>query len=104
MTRTAVLLRHVSAEARTLGLWIAGGSDPDADPDALAVLRPALAELAHEHPPDRIICSPLKRACSTAALIDHPAEIDERLRERDFGVWEGRPTEECRRGQREGNA
>ncbi len=98
MTRTAVLLRHVSVEADAYGLWIGGASDPDADPDALAALRPALATLTQEHPPERIICSPLRRARSTAALVDHPAELDERLRERDFGAWEGRPTEECLAG------
>jgi broad specificity phosphatase PhoE len=95
VTRTAVLVRHVAVEAAVEGLWIGGASDPDVDPTALEALRPALAELANRHPPDRVICSPQTRARSTAALLDRPIEIDDRLRERDFGVWEGRPTDEC---------
>lgn len=98
MTRTAVLVRHVAVAASATGLWVGGRTDPAADPAALDALRPALTALAREYPPDRVLCSPLVRARSTAALIDHPIEIDERLRERDFGQWEGRPTDECLAG------
>ena len=32
---------------------------------------------------------------STARLLDAPIVIDDRLRERDFGIWEGLPIDEC---------
>ena len=41
---------------------------------------------------DRVICSPLKRAKQTLDIIytgDTPIEIDERVKERDFGEFEG---------------
>lgn len=46
---------------------------------------------------DRVICSPLKRARQTCALIYQgkvPVEIDERLIERDFGECEGKTRHE----------
>lgn len=59
-----------------------------------------LAHRAEEESPDLILCSPLKRARVTA----HPAAeacgmepaIDERLRELDFGEWEGKTFAEIR--------
>ncbi len=40
---------------------------------------------------DRIIASPMLRALETAQIIatGRPIEVDERLRERDYGRWEG---------------
>jgi alpha-ribazole phosphatase len=43
----------------------------------------------------RVLTSPLRRACDTAAPIaaacDVPVEVDERLIEIDYGEWEARP-------------
>src|SRR5512141_193497 len=40
---------------------------------------------------DRIISSPMTRAMETAEIVarGRPIEIDERLRELDYGRWEG---------------
>ena len=44
------------------------------------------------------VCSPLKRACRTAELLQPtvPVSVDQRLREMSFGVWEGRTVLELR--------
>ena len=49
-----------------------------------------LADL--EHPPTAVVCSPYRRAVDTAALameaadVHPPVRLDERLREREFGI------------------
>jgi probable phosphoglycerate mutase len=45
---------------------------------------------------DRILCSPLRRARRTAELAGFTAEIDPRLRELDFGDYEGKTVHEIR--------
>jgi broad specificity phosphatase PhoE len=40
---------------------------------------------------DLLVCSPARRARETAAAWDLPVTLDERLAERSFGEWEGRP-------------
>ena len=44
------------------------------------------------------VCSPLRRACRTAELLQPaaPVSVDQRLREMNFGVWEGRTILELR--------
>jgi broad specificity phosphatase PhoE len=44
------------------------------------------------------VCSPLRRACRTAELLQPaaPVSVDARLREMSFGVWEGRALPELR--------
>ena len=46
----------------------------------------------------RLVCSPLKRATETAALLfpGHPMEFDPRLAEIDFGQWENRTFEQIK--------
>jgi broad specificity phosphatase PhoE len=39
---------------------------------------------------DLVVSSPARRALATAAAFGLPVEVDERLAERCFGVWEGR--------------
>lgn len=95
MTRRLVLVRHVAVEPAARGLWIGGGSDPAPDPDALAAARSLLGAVIDEVPPARVLCSPLRRARATAALLGSDVELDDRLVERDFGSWEGRPSREC---------
>ena len=59
-----------------------------------------LAHRAAEESPDLILCSPLKRARMTARPAAEACgvdfEIDERLRELDFGEWEGKTFAEIR--------
>ncbi|CAN5848468.1 hypothetical protein BH23ACT11_BH23ACT11_11170 [soil metagenome] len=59
-----------------------------------------LARRAREEEPVSVICSPLVRAIDTArpaaAACGVELEIEERLREIDFGAWEGRTFEEVR--------
>jgi broad specificity phosphatase PhoE len=45
---------------------------------------------------DRIVSSPLRRATETARIVagDRPVESDPRLREMDYGAWEGMTYEE----------
>ncbi|MEM9998539.1 MAG: histidine phosphatase family protein [Bacteroidota bacterium] len=83
------LVRHLpalGAEGRAIG-----HTDlPLADPDAPARLASAWP-LA---PPDRIVASPLQRASHTAAALGAAWGLDiehePRLREVDFGRWDGR--------------
>ncbi len=86
------LLRHAEVAAAP-GLCY-GASDLPADPDAT---RRAAARLAHELPPGLALwCSPLQRCAALARELqarrpDLRLQTDVRLREFDFGAWEGRP-------------
>ncbi len=93
MTRL-VLVRHLRVAASHRGLWVGGGTDPDADEAACAEARAPMRALARAWPPDAVWCSPLRRAQQTAALVGLPLVTDPRLTERDFGPWEGRPVDE----------
>ena len=59
-----------------------------------------LARRAQEERPDLVLCSPLMRALETARLSAEACGIepktDERLRELDFGEWEGKTLAEIR--------
>jgi probable phosphoglycerate mutase len=59
-----------------------------------------LACRAEEERPDLVLCSPLTRALETARLsaeaCDMEPRTDERLRELDFGEWEGKSLAEIR--------
>lgn len=91
------------AQAGALGGWLAGlaggrgadGSGPDrASPD------PANAELVGPDPvgPDLVVCSPYVRARQTwevmaghPGVVPPPLLVDERLRDREMGVFEMHP-------------
>ncbi|MFD1933825.1 bifunctional RNase H/acid phosphatase [Nonomuraea mangrovi] len=96
-----LLLRHgetpLSAERRFSGL-----GDAELTANGLAQASAAARRLAA--PPyriDVIVSSPLKRARQTAEMVARlvgvEVEIDEGLRETDFGVWEGRTFTEIQR-------
>mgnify|MGYP005837376629 CR=1 FL=1 len=57
-----------------------------------------LAERLRARPADRILCSPLWRAYETAQILAQawgvPVEVDERLKERGMGPFQGRTGEE----------
>ncbi len=59
-----------------------------------------LASRAEEEGPDLVLCSPLMRALNTARPLAEACGMeprtDERLRELDFGEWEGRTLAEIR--------
>lgn len=60
----------------------------------------ALARRAREEDPALVVCSPLLRALDTASVAAEACgvelEIEDRLREIDFGEWEGRTLDEIR--------
>ncbi|GAA2414634.1 bifunctional RNase H/acid phosphatase [Nonomuraea africana] len=96
-----LLLRHgetpLSAERRFSGL-----GDPELTPNGLAQADAAARRLSA--PPYRIdvvVSSPLKRARRTAQAVAGSVgldvEVDEDLRETDFGAWEGHTFTEIQR-------
>lgn len=48
---------------------------------------------------DAVVASPRARAVQTAAALGHPVATDERLREIDFGTFEGRTYDELERDE-----
>jgi broad specificity phosphatase PhoE len=87
-----VLVRHGPTEYTLTGRFC-GRHDPVLTPDglraaAMVALHPAIEQV------DLLVSSPSKRAAQTAAAISErhhvPVRIDERLREIDFGDWEGK--------------
>ncbi|MFI6816281.1 bifunctional RNase H/acid phosphatase [Nonomuraea sp. NPDC050328] len=98
---TFLLLRHgetpLSVERR-----FSGTGDPELTPTGLDQAARAAARLATGEPPDVIVSSPLKRARQTAEAVAKACggldvEIDEGLRETDFGAWEGHTFTEIQR-------
>ena len=87
MAPTLWLVRHAPTRDNLDGV-IMGQRDPEPDPDALrdaAGVAPGVTFA-------RAVSSDARRAVETAsAIAPHvPARLDERLRERCFGEWEGR--------------
>ncbi|MEV1175819.1 bifunctional RNase H/acid phosphatase [Nonomuraea sp. NPDC049784] len=96
-----LLLRHgeteLSVERRFSGL-----GDAELTPNGLAQAAAAAERLSREpYRLDVIITSPLKRAMQTAEAVAQrtglDVEVDEDLRELDFGEWEGRTFTEVQR-------
>jgi phosphoserine phosphatase len=59
-----------------------------------------LAERLRDVPIDRVLSSPLQRAADTAAIVAGGrlrVETDDRLKELDYGTWEGHTLEEIER-------
>jgi broad specificity phosphatase PhoE len=84
-----VLLRHAApleARERCAGQ---GPFDPGLEPLGREQAVAAVGRLGREF--DLVVSSPARRALETAAAWDLPVEVDERLAERYFGEWEGRP-------------
>ncbi|GGP09754.1 bifunctional RNase H/acid phosphatase [Nonomuraea glycinis] len=96
-----VLLRHgetpLSIERRFSGL-----GDPDLTPNGLAQAAAAAEKLSRDpYRPDVIVASPRTRAQQTAQAVAARTgldyEVDEDLRETDFGAWEGHTFTEVQR-------
>jgi broad specificity phosphatase PhoE len=73
---------------------ICGTTDLSLDETGMEQARETAQKL-RDVPFDRVICSPLLRARQTAQLIcegrDLPLTIDKRIREQDYGAFEGKP-------------
>ena len=87
-----LLIRHAATAASENALLL-GSTDAAASHSGLKQLgrMPALLE---PYRPDRWYCSPMRRAVQTADMlrglgaIEQHVQVDERLREIDFGRWE----------------
>lgn len=101
MTQHVLLWRHArtayNSQAR-----LQGQIDIPLDEVGHWQARTAAARLAARHRPVRIVASDLSRAVQTAEYLGRAAdvtvELDERLRERAFGVWEGMTGHEIEAG------
>ncbi|MEV6278622.1 histidine phosphatase family protein [Nocardia sp. NPDC051832] len=93
-TTTLLLLRHgetaLTAQRRLSG---SGGSDPVLSETGRRQAAAAGESLAKRDAVHAVVSSPLRRCRETAAAaargLGLEVRIDERLREADFGVWEG---------------
>jgi broad specificity phosphatase PhoE len=85
-----ILLRHGNtggAEARCAGRGDV--FDPGLGPDGREQAAAAVRRLGWQF--DLVVSSPARRALETARAWGLPVRVDERLAERSFGQWEGRP-------------
>lgn len=96
MAGYVLLARHGSVEPRRRGRFV-GSSDVPLGERGRAEAE-FLAGLARERKPGRLVSSPLQRAMDTARVvagrIKVEVEVDEDLREIDFGRWEGKTFDE----------
>ena len=87
-----LLIRHAATEASQNNLLL-GSTDAAASPTGLQQLE-RISSLLESYNPGLWYCSPLLRAVQSAdklrslCSIDQHVQIDERLREIDFGRWE----------------
>ncbi|MGK4585267.1 histidine phosphatase family protein [Kitasatospora sp. HPMI-4] len=99
---TLLLLRHGQTELTPRKLFSGSGADPRLSALGRTEGEAVARHLAHgradesvdpAHSVDAIVSSPLRRAQATAEYcaraLSRPVTIDERLREMDFGLWEG---------------
>jgi alpha-ribazole phosphatase len=93
------LVRHAEPAADVRGRCY-GTLDVELSPHGRAQAA-ALAEQLQHVPIDAVVSSPRRRAMETAAVLGLPVEADERLRELDFGDFEGRTYEELERAEPE---
>ncbi|MFI6482067.1 bifunctional RNase H/acid phosphatase [Nonomuraea sp. NPDC050663] len=96
---TLLLLRH-GQTALSVERRFSGTGDPELTPTGLTQATRAAEHLA-QIAPDAIVSSPLKRARQTAEALARltglDVDIDEGLRETDFGAWEGHTFTEIQR-------
>jgi len=93
--KTIGLLRHGATPYTNRYI---GSSEVELSAEGIAQVRRQHGFLAAQGY-DTIFCSPMKRCVQTYSLLRFPQEciVDERLREIDFGAWEGRSFEEIAR-------
>jgi probable phosphoglycerate mutase len=84
-----VLLRHAAPAGAGERCAGQGPFDPGLEPLGREQAAAAVGRLGREF--DLVVSSPARRALETAAMWGLPVEVDDRLAERCFGEWEGRP-------------
>jgi 2,3-bisphosphoglycerate-dependent phosphoglycerate mutase len=98
MSHSVWLARHAQTGANAEGRYV-GSSDVDLDEAGLAQAQ-QVASWAKTARIDAIVSSPARRAWRTASLVGTQLgiepRVDERLRELDFGIAEGRTLTELR--------
>ena len=92
MTNRLVLARHAVVEPHGSGRFLGSTDLPLCELGTRQAA--ALARRLQKLPLDQIFSSPLRRARQTADLLGQDVEVDEDLREVDFGRWEGLSFEE----------
>jgi len=92
-----VLWRHGRTAWNAEGR-LQGQSNVELDATGRAQIAQAAKTLATHYPNAHVVSSDLKRAAASAQyygqLTNRPVQLDPRLRERSFGVWEGLTREE----------
>lgn len=100
MTKNLVMWRHGQTDYNKQ-LRVQGQVDIALNPTGREQAEAAAAVLA-TMPITRIVASPLGRAVDTAqalaSRLELPVDLDERLKERAFGAWEGLTAEEIKAG------
>ncbi|KAB8192139.1 bifunctional RNase H/acid phosphatase [Nonomuraea phyllanthi] len=96
-----LLLRHGETEL-SIERRFSGRGDAELTPNGLAQAAAAAERLSREpYLPDAIVSSPLKRARQTAEAVARRTgldiDVDDDLRELDFGAWEGHTFTEVQR-------
>jgi broad specificity phosphatase PhoE len=93
VTRSLWLVRHAPTRDNVDGV-IMGQRDPEAIVDRLDGADRLLEDVVFA----QVVSSDARRAQATARAIaaGRPLRLDERLRERSFGAWEGRPKSDLR--------
>jgi broad specificity phosphatase PhoE len=98
MTTTVFLVRHGQTRSNTTGFYM-GWSDEDLDDAGYAQVRSLSARLANQ-PIAAVYTSPLRRTCTTAAILAEPHKLDlevlEDLIEIRLGDWQGLYRDEIR--------
>ncbi len=95
MNKQLYLLRHGATALQ--GLYVGSKDVPLAEDGKKQVIR--TGKVLNGEDIDHIFCSPMKRCRETLHLLnlDIDSEIDENLREIDFGRWEGQSFKEINR-------
>jgi alpha-ribazole phosphatase len=92
MARQLLFVRHAQIAPQYAGRYVGRTDVPLARHGVQQAEK--LVALLRSRKPERCVCSPLLRARQTAEVlcepIGLPVEVDEDLREIDFGHWEGR--------------
>lgn len=100
MRRSLIILRHGRTIANASGLLL-GRADPALDYLGIeqaaalgrAITSGRFGQIA------AVVSSPLIRTQMTAKALGQPVQIDERLIELDYGLWDGRPVAEVTAAQ-----
>ncbi|MEB3272220.1 MAG: histidine phosphatase family protein [Prochlorothrix sp.] len=92
--KTLYLLRHGATDWNATG-QLNSTTDLDLSEQGRRDIQ-AIAPLVRALPLDHVFCSPRRRALTTAQLLDLPVTVtvDDRLRELDFGCFEGKTPQE----------